>query len=85
MFQRIAGIIVGGIVTLLLLILFDDGRIVSDQFSGFFVAVVIGAAVNLVWPLIWSTFTSRRAREHRDATVRAEVHRQVESQRPVEE
>jgi len=82
--QRLVSIIVGGIVTFLLLLLFHNGRIISNETTGYLFAVAIGALVNLFWPLIWSTFITRRARERRQASVRAEVQRQVDAQRTVE-
>ena len=77
MIQRLVGIVIGGCVTFLLLILFDDGRIISDQLIGFLTAVVIGALVNAFWPLIWRLIVARRAQAHRDEIVRTEVERQV--------
>lgn len=77
MVQRLVGIVIGGCVTFLLLILFDDGRIISDQLIGFLTAVVIGALVNAFWPLIWRMIVARRARARHDEAVRTEVQRQV--------
>ncbi len=85
MIQRFVGVVVGGIATFLLLLLFDDGRIVGDEFTGYLAAVVIGALLNLFWPVIWGAFMARRSRERYDATVRAEVQRQVEAQRAPQE
>jgi hypothetical protein len=81
MIQRLVGVLTGGIVTFLLLWLFDDGRIVSEEKSGWLLAIVIGALVNLFWPLIWGTYAGRRAYARRDDAVRMEVQRQVEAQR----
>jgi hypothetical protein len=86
MIQRVVSIIVGGIVAFLLLLLFDDGRIVGEETTGYALAVVIGALVNLLWPLIWSSFKSRRARTYHESNMRAEVQRQIEAEsRPIEE
>ena len=71
MIDRLFGIIVGGIVAFLLLLLFDDGRIISDQTTGFAVAVGIGAAAILI---------SRRAKGRRNELVQAEVQRQLSTQ-----
>ena len=81
MLQRLASIIVGGIVTFLLLLLFHNGRIISNESSGFLVAAVVGAVVNLFWPWIWGTFMDRRRTQGRQDAVRAEVARQVDEQR----
>ena len=80
MIDSLFGIIVGGIVAFLLLLLFDDGRIISDQTTGFAVAVGIGAAVNLIWPLVMSILISRRAKGRRNELVQAEVQRQLSTQ-----
>ena len=86
MIQRLVSIIVGGIVAFLLLLLFDDGRIVGEETTGYLVAVVVGALVNLLWPLIWGTYTTRRTRGLQQASVRAEVQRELEAERrPVED
>ena len=84
MFQRLASIIVGGIVTFLLLLLFHNGRIISSETTGFFVAVVIGSVVNLFWPWMWGNFMDRRRNQDRQDAVRAEVARQVDAQRTVD-
>ena len=83
MIQRFISIVVGAIVTFLLLLLFHNGRIISDETSGYLTAVVIGALVNLLWPFIWSTTLARRTRERREAAMRVEVQRQLEAERPV--
>ena len=79
MIQRLVGIVIGGCVTFLLLILFDDGRILSEQYVGFLTAVVIGGLVNAFWPLIWRLMMARRARVRHDEAVRAEAQRQVDA------
>jgi hypothetical protein len=85
MLERLVSIVVGGIVTFLLLLLFDDGRIVGEEMTGYLLAVVIGALIALFWPFMWGTYTTRRQRARYDANVRAEVQRQVEAQRVVPE
>jgi hypothetical protein len=80
MIQRLLGLLTGGIVTFLLLWLFDDGRIVSNEKSGWLLAIALGALANLMWPFIWGLFIARRVRHRRDEEMRSEVQRQVESQ-----
>jgi hypothetical protein len=41
-FQRLVGIIFGAIVAFLLLLLFHNGRLISDERSGFLIAVAAG-------------------------------------------
>ena len=84
MIQRVFGIIIGGCVTFLLLLLFDDGRIISDEITGFLTAVAIGAVVNALWPVIWRLTMARRAQVEQDEIVRAEVQRQVAAQQHTE-
>ena len=81
MIQRLLGVITGGIVTFLLLWLFDDGRVISGEKSGWLVAIVIGALANLLWPMIWGIYIGRRAQERQDRSVRAEVERQLDVER----
>ena len=86
MIQRLVSVVVGAIVTFLLLLLFDAGdRIVNDEFTGYLVAVVVGALVTLFWPFLWSQSAARRARARYDESVRQEVQRQVEAQRTPQE
>jgi hypothetical protein len=81
MIQRVISTIVGAVVTFLLLLLFHNGRIISNETTGFLVSVVIGALVTLFWPLIWGTYMGRRARDAQQATFRTQVQREVEAQR----
>ena len=84
MFQRLVGIIFGAIVAFLLLLLFHNGRLISEERSGFLIAVAAGAVANMLWPLIWAGLIARRSRVNRQATVEAEVQRQVNTQRSTE-
>jgi hypothetical protein len=81
MIQRLISTIVGAVVTFLLLLLFHNGRIISNETTGYLVAVVIGGLITLFWPLIWSTYMGRRARDAQQATFRSQVQREVEAQR----
>ena len=84
MFQRLIGIIFGAVVAFLLLLLFHNGRIISEERTGFLVAVVAGALANMFWPLIWAALVARRNRVTRQAEVQSEVQRHVNSQRAAE-
>ncbi|HET7056240.1 MAG TPA: hypothetical protein VFI12_07235, partial [Thermomicrobiales bacterium] len=68
MIQRVISTIVGAVVTFLLLLLFHNGRIISNETTGYLVAVIIGALITLFWPLIWGTYMGRRARDTQQAT-----------------
>lgn len=85
MIQRFVGVVVGGIVTFFLLWLFDDGRVVGEEMTGYVVAIAIGALVNLFWPAIWGGYVYRRSRDRYDASVRTEVQRQVAAERVAED
>jgi hypothetical protein len=74
--QRLASTIVGGLVTFLLLLLFHNGRLISNETTG--------AVVSLFWPWIWSRFMDRRRQQARQQAVRVEVARQVDEHRAVE-
>ena len=84
MIQRFVGIVFGAVVAFLLLLLFHNGRIISEERSGFLIAVAVGAVANMCWPLIWAALIKRRNRVTNQATVQAEVQRQVNAQRPAE-
>jgi hypothetical protein len=79
--QRLVSTLVGGLVTFLLLLLFHNGRLISNETTGFLVAVVVGAVVNLFWPWIWAGYVGRRRQQSRQQAVRVEVARQVDAQR----
>lgn len=81
MIERLMGILTGGIVTFLLLWLFDGGRIVSSEKGGWLVAIALGAVANLLWPLIWGIYIRRKVRGRRESAVRAEVERQIAQDR----
>jgi hypothetical protein len=78
--QRIIGIILGAILTYLLLLLFQGGRIISDQNTGFLVAVVAGALMSWLWPIVIAWWLVRRHRERQEDRVQEEVARQLAEQ-----
>jgi hypothetical protein len=81
MIQRILGIIVGGVVTFLLLILFQGGRIVADTNTGYIVALVVGAVATFLWPIVVGYWTERRRRQKVEEEIEAEVQRQLQQKR----
>lgn len=82
MIERLFSIVVGALVTFLLLLLFHNGRLISNEISGFATAVAIGAVINLLWPFIWGQVSARRAQQRRTESIQDEVQRQVTAQRP---
>jgi len=83
-FQRLVGIVFGAVVAFLLLLLFHNGRLISEERSGFLIAVAAGAVANMLWPVIWAGLVARRNRTTHQAKVQAEVQRQVNAQRASE-
>jgi hypothetical protein len=80
MIQRILGLAVGGVVTFLLLLLFQGGRIVSDTNTGYLVAILIGQVAAFFWPIVLGFWAARRVRQRREDQISAEVERQVNAQ-----
>jgi hypothetical protein len=77
------GVALGSVVTYLLLLLFQGGRIISDTNTAYLVAVVIGGLVAAFWPWAIGLWLVRRHRAKQEAAVQAEVARQVsQQQRP---
>jgi hypothetical protein len=78
--QRYIGIILGAILTYLLLLLLQDGRIISDENTGFLVAVVAGALMSWLWPIVIAWWLVRRHRARQEDRVQEEVARQIAEQ-----
>lgn len=84
MLQRTIGVIVGGIVTFLLLLLFngpDGPRIVSDATQGYLVAAALGALASWAWPVVIGWWLARRHRAKQEQRVSDEVERQVNEEK----
>ena len=73
MIQSIIGAAVGAIVTYLLLMV-TVGTQYSDKYLP---AVIIGAIVYLLWPVVIGFVLLRRAKGRRDDDIQAEVERQI--------
>ena len=79
--QRIIGIILGAILTYLLLLLFDGGtRIINDENSAYLVAVIGGAIMSWLWPIVIAWWLVRRHRQRQEDQVNQEVARQLAEQ-----
>lgn len=76
MVQRLLGAAVGALVTFLILWLGTLAR-PADELAWYLVAVVIGAVVTFLWPIIVGWLLLRRARSRRASQVEAEVQRQL--------
>ena len=75
MIQRIIGLVVGGIVTLVLLGFMSDATM--DQAV---VPVVIGAVAAFFWPIVVGWWLLRRAKSRREDKIQDEVQRQLDQQ-----
>ncbi len=76
MIQQIIGLIVGGIVTLVLLIPMSDATL--DQAV---VPVIIGAVAAFFWPIVVGWLLVRRAKQRREDQIQNEVQRQMDQQK----
>ena len=73
--QRIIGLAIGGLVTLILLALMTEVTI--DQAI---VPVVIGAVAAFFWPVVIGWYLVRRAKQRREDQIQDEVSRQMNQQ-----
>jgi len=74
MIQRFIGVAVGALVTFALLWLN------SADAAAWATAVIVGAIASFFWPIVAGLILGRRAKRRRDATIEAEVARQVAAQ-----
>jgi len=74
--HHIIGTIIGALVTYVLLVLLVPG----PTYSQFAPAVIIGAIACAIWPWFIGFMLVRRAKNKRDASIQAEVERQVADQ-----
>ena len=75
MIQRIIGLAIGVIVTLILLVAMTDVTI--DQAI---VPLVIGAIAAFFWPVVIGWYLVRRAKARRENKIQDEVSRQIDQQ-----
>jgi phosphotransferase system glucose/maltose/N-acetylglucosamine-specific IIC component len=80
MLQRIIGLAVGAIVTIVLLVI----MVPTDQtWQDYVLPVAIGAVAAFFWPIVIAFWLGRRARARRENQIEAEVQRQLgEERRP---
>ena len=80
MIQRLLGVSVGALVTLLILWL---STVVNptDPMPWYVAAVVTGAITSFLWPIVIGFWLGRRARNRRDDDVEREVQRQLAEER----
>jgi hypothetical protein len=79
--QNILGTTIGGLITFLLLLLFDGGtRIVDDRNTSYLIAIIIGGIASILWPIVVGIWLARRAKARRDNRIESEVQRQINEQ-----
>jgi preprotein translocase subunit SecF len=78
MLQRIIGLAVGAIVTIVLLVI----MVPTDQtWQDYVLPVAVGAVAAFFWPIVIAWWLARRARARRDDRISAEVQRQLDDER----
>ena len=75
MIQRIIGLAIGVIVTLILLVAMTD--VTMEQAI---VPLVIGAVAAFFWPIVVGWYLVRRAKQRREGRIQDEVSRQIDQQ-----
>ena len=75
MIQRIIGLAIGVIVTLILLVAMTD--VTMEQAI---VPLVIGAVAAFFWPIVVGWYLVRRAKQRREGKIQDEVSRQIDQQ-----
>ena len=75
MIQRIIGLAIGAIVTLILLVATTE--VTVDQTI---VPLVIGAVAAFFWPVVIAWYLARRAKARREDRIQDEVSRQLDQQ-----
>lgn len=78
--QRLLGVSIGALVTFLILWLSTVVNPV-DRMPWYAAAVVIGAVVSFLWPVVIGFRLGRRAQDRRDDSVEREVQRQLAEER----
>lgn len=75
MIQRIIGLAIGVIVTLILLV-----AMTSVTWDEAIVPLVIGAVAAFFWPVVIGWYLVRRARARREDKMQQEIQRQIDQQ-----
>ncbi|MFV2065211.1 MAG: hypothetical protein ACC726_17100 [Chloroflexota bacterium] len=78
MIQRGLGVTIGGIVTLvLLLIMVPDNPVWQDYLA----PLVIGNVAAFFWPVVIAFWLGRRVKQRRESKIEDEVQRQLDQER----
>lgn len=76
MIERLLSVGTGALATYLALIILDPA-VGGDPSGDYLTAVLIGAAVSLIWPLVWLLLIRRRRQKKMDEKVAEEVAKQT--------
>ena len=79
MIQRLIGVSLGALVTILIL-WFSDFTNQVDLMPWYVAAAVVGAIASFFWPVVAGIWLGRRAKARRDEQIQKEVDRQVAAQ-----
>ena len=74
--QRIIGLVIGVLVTLVLLYFMAD-----VPFDQAIAPLAIGAVAAFFWPIVVGWYLLRRAKHHREDKIQDEVNRQINEQK----
>lgn len=80
MIQRLLGVSIGALVTLVILWLSTVTK-PADLMPWYIAAVAIGAITSFLWPVVIGFWLGRRAKDRRDDEVEREVQRQLAEQK----
>jgi phosphotransferase system glucose/maltose/N-acetylglucosamine-specific IIC component len=78
MLQRIIGLAIGGVVSLILLLIMVPD---NSTWQDYVLPLAIGQVAAFFWPVVIAFWLGRRARARRDNQIEAEVQRQLDQER----
>jgi hypothetical protein len=78
MIQRALGVTIGGLVTLILLLIMVPA---SPTWQDYLAPLVIGNVAAFFWPVVIAFWLGRRVKNRRDQKIEDEVQRQVDAQK----
>jgi phosphotransferase system glucose/maltose/N-acetylglucosamine-specific IIC component len=78
MLQRIIGLAVGALITIVLLVIL----VPADQtWQDYVLPVALGAVAAFFWPIVIAFWLGRRAKQRREDQIQSEVQRQLDEER----
>ena len=78
MIQRAIGVAVGGLITLILLIIFGPA---GAAWQDYVAPLVIGNVAAFFWPVVIAFWLGRRVKQRRENDINEEVARQLDQQK----